>query len=184
MSAAESKAVAFLRTQVKEAIQWLEGVTADLTQEDAHWKPPGTALPAGAVYAHTVTGMDAVINAILKGGPPMFLAAWDGRTGLSELPPGPDPSKTGMPDWTAWSRRVTVDLAVHRKYAEAVYSAIDEYLATLSDADLGRPIDLSALGFGKVNAGFLLNNAILGHAFSHGGEIACLKGMRGKKGSL
>lgn len=184
MSTEENRAVALLRTQVKEAIQWLEGIVADLTPEDAHWKPPGMALPAGAVYAHVVTAMDAVVNAILKGGAPLFAAAWAGKTGLSELPPGPDPASPGMPDWTAWSRRVTIDLAIHRKYAEAVQAAIDGYLATLSDADLARPIDLSAFGFGRVTVGFMLNNAVLGHAFSHGGEIACLKGLRGKKGSL
>ncbi|MBF8260050.1 MAG: DinB family protein [Actinobacteria bacterium] len=184
MSTAENRAVVLLQEQVKEAIKWLEGVVADLTTEDAQWKPPGTALPAGAIYAHTVTSMDAVVNAILRGGPPMFAAAWAGKTGMSEQPPGPDPAHPGMPDWTAWSRRVTVDLAITRKYAGAVEAAVNDYLATLSDADLGRTIDLSAFGFGEVTVEFLLTNAVLGHAFSHGGEIACLKGMRGKKGSL
>lgn len=91
MSTVENRAVTLLRDQFQEAIQWLEGIVADLTPEDAHWKPPGTALPAGAVYAHVVTAMDAVVNAILKGGAPLFAAAWAGKTGLSELPPGPDP---------------------------------------------------------------------------------------------
>jgi hypothetical protein len=184
MSTAENRAVALLRDQVKDAILWLQGIVADLTPEDAHWKPPGTALPAGAVYAHVVTAMDAVVNAILKGGAPLFAAEWAGKTGLSEQPPGPDPANPGMPDWTAWSRRVTVDLAIHRRYAEAVQAAIDDYLAALSDDDLGRPIDLSVFGMGRVTVGFMLNNAVLGHAFSHGGEIACLKGLQGKKGSL
>ena len=184
MGTGNNKAVVLLRKQVKEAIQWLEGVAADLTPEDAHWKPPGTALPAGAIYAHAVNSMDGVVNAILRGRPPLFAAGWAGKTGLSEQPPGPDPAKPGMPDWTAWSRKVTIDLAMHRKYAEAVETAVDDYLATLSDADLDRPIDLSAFGFGRVTVEFLLNNAVLGHAFSHGGEIACLKGLRGKKGSL
>lgn len=37
--------------------------------------------------------------------------------------------------------------------------------------------------FRRVTVGFMLNNAVLGHAFSHGGEIACLKGLQGKRGS-
>jgi hypothetical protein len=183
MSAAENKAVALLRNQMKDAMQWLDGIVADLTPEDAHWKPPGMALPAGAVYAHVVIALDAVVNRMIKGGSPLFAAEWAGRTGVSEPPPGPDPKHPGMPDWTAWSRRVTVDLASLRKYAGAVQGAIDHYLATLSDADLSRPIDLPAFGLGRVTAGFMLNNAVLGHAFSHGGEIACLKGLRGKRGS-
>jgi hypothetical protein len=45
---------------MKDANRMLEGIVADLTPEDAHWKPPGKALPAGAVYAHVVIAMDAV----------------------------------------------------------------------------------------------------------------------------
>lgn len=182
MTTAENRAVALLRDQVKDAYRYLDGVTGDLTSEDAHWKPPGTALPAGAVYAHVVVATDAVVHAILKGGAPLFAAEWAGRIGLSELPPQPDPANPGFPDWTAWSRRVTVDLASLRKYAGAVEKSIDGYLSTLSDADLRRPIDLSAVGLGQVTAGFMLNNAVLGHLHCHGGEIACLKGLQGKKG--
>ena len=142
------------------------------------------ALPAGAVYGHVVTSMDAVVNAILKGGAPLFAGGWEGRTGLSELPPQPDPAKPGMADWTAWSWAVSVDLPKLQKYSRAVQAAIDAYLATLSDDDLNRAIDMSWIGIGWVTVGFMLNNAVLGHAFSHGGEISCLKGMRGKKGLL
>jgi hypothetical protein len=39
-------------------------------------------------------------------------------------------------------------------------------------------------GKGRVTAGFMLNNAVLGHAFAHCGEISCLKGLRGKRGLL
>lgn len=51
------------------------------------------------------------------------------------------------------------------------------------DADLARPLDLSAVGLGQRTVGFLLNNAVVGHIFSHTGEISCLKGLRGKRGS-
>jgi DinB superfamily len=183
MSAEENRAVALLREQMKDALRWLDGIAADLTPEDAHWKPPGKALPAGAVYAHVLIALDAVVNRMIKGGAPLFTAEWAGKIGVSEPPPGPDPQHPGMPDWTAWSRRVTIDLASLRNYAGAVQRSIDDYLATLSDADLGRTIELPAFGRGRVTVGFMLNNAVLGHAFSHGGEIACLKGLRGKRGS-
>jgi hypothetical protein len=184
MDMAEQKAVTLLREQVRDGFRWLDGIAADLTSEDAHWKPPGLALPAGAVYAHVVTAMDAVVNAILKGGAPLFVAEWAGRTGMSEPPPQPDPSKPGMADWTAWSWTVSIDLGMLRQYSRAVHAAIDRYLEALSDEDLDRTIDMSSFGIGWVTVSFMLNNAVLGHAFSHGGEISCLKGMRGKKGSL
>lgn len=183
MGNADGKAVALFREQFKDAFNYLEGIVADVTTEDAHWKPAGTALPAGAIYGHLVIAIDGIVNGMLKGGPPLYVTSFSGKTGLSEIPPGPDPAKGGFPDWTGWARGVAVDLAALRKYADAVYAAADGYLATLSDADLARPLDLSALGLGQVTFGFMLNNAVLGHTFSHGGEISCLKGLRGKRGS-
>lgn len=183
MSAMENAAVALLRIQVKGAIKYLERIMADMTAEEAHWKPPGKALPAGAVYAHLATSIDGVVNAVLKGGPPLLAAEWAGKTGLSELPPEPDPAKPGLPDWTDWSRRVTIDLPALRRYSEAVRIAVDNYLATLSDADLARPLDMSSLGMGRVTVGFMLNGVVLGHAYFHAGEISILKGLQGKRGS-
>ena len=35
---------------------------------------------------------------------------------------------------------------------------------------------------GNESVGFVVNNAVIGHAFSHCGEISALKGVQGKKG--
>jgi len=110
--------------------------------------------------------------------------AWAGRTGVSDPPPGPGD------DWAtrfeAWCRRVRVDLPAFRAYAKAVYEATDAYLATLPaalpDAELSREVDLSAMGMGKKTVGFVLDNALLGHAYCHCGEISAIKGVQGKKG--
>ena len=75
-----------------------------------------------------------------------------------------------------------VDLAKMREYAKAVYSAMEAYLASLTDSDLNRPISLAALGLGESTVGYVLKNGLLGHAFSHTGEISCLKGLQGKRG--
>ena len=89
-------------------------------------------------------------------------------------------------DWTAeferWCRRVRVDLPAFRAYARAVYEATDTYLASLPDAGLSRPLDLSAMGMGTQNVGFVLNNAVLGHAYCHCGEISAAKGLPEEKG--
>jgi hypothetical protein len=39
-----------------------------------------------------------------------------------------------------------------------------------------------AVGMGTKSVGFVVNNAVIGHAFSHRGEISALKGVQGKKG--
>ena len=178
----EKKAVSLLREEIKTAHQYLEGTLGDVTEELVHWIPPGTALPVGATYAHVVVSEDATINGMLKGEVPLFAGPWAGKVGVSELPPPPDPKKPGFPDWSAWSRSVKVDLAALRKFAKAVYSATDWYLASLTDDALDRPADLSALGMGKSTVRFVLVNGVLGNALTHCGEIACLKGLQGKRG--
>lgn len=105
-----------------------------------------------------------------------------GKTGLSEPPPPFDPKKPGFPDWSGWARKVKVELPAFRKYAQAVYAATDDFLASLRGKDLDRPVDLTALGLGKSTMLFVINNGMLGNGFTHCGEIACLKGLQGKKG--
>lgn len=171
-----------IRKQMKSAHWLLEETISDVSDEMGRFAPPGKALPIGAAYAHYVTGEDWMIHSLFQGVAPLMEGPWAGKTGVSEPPPGPGPGD----DWPArfgeWSRRVRVDLAAFRSYAKAVYEATDGYLATLPDAELAREIDLSAMGMGKQTVGFVLDNALLGHAYCHCGEISALKGVQGKKG--
>lgn len=48
-----------------------------------------------------------------------------------------------MPPRDEWARRVKVDLAALRSYAKAIYDATDDYLASLTDHDVKRFLDLS-----------------------------------------
>ena len=182
MAGAERNAISLLRGQLKKVHEIPEGTMADVTPEAAHWIPPGLALPIGATYAHVVVSEDGVINGMFQGGAPLFAAGWEGKTGLSELPPSFDPKKPGVPDWSGWSRAVKVDLPALKKYAQAVYAASDDYLASIRGRDLDRPVDLAALGLGPSTVGYVINNGILGNGFTHCGEIACLKGLQGKRG--
>jgi hypothetical protein len=63
-----------------------------------------------------------------------------------------------------------------------LHAATDVYLSNAPDTELERPMDLSAVGMGTQSAGFVVNNAVIGHAFSRCGEISALKGVQGKKG--
>jgi len=72
MPAASNKAISLFREQVKAAHQLVEGTVAKVTPEQAHWSPPGIAIPIGATYAHIVTPEDGTINGMLKGGVPFW----------------------------------------------------------------------------------------------------------------
>src|SRR5260370_40722985 len=101
------QATELLREQVKQVHQYVEGIMADVTPELAHWHPPGTIVNSlGGNYAHIIVAEDLVINAILKGGAPLFASTWAGKTGMSTLPPLPTPETPGLPSWQEWSTQV------------------------------------------------------------------------------
>ncbi len=152
---------------------------ADVTPEQADWSPPGIATPLGASYAHVVLSEDMVVNGMLKGAAPMMATTWAGRMGLSEPMPMPGPEWVNYADW---NRRVRVDIAAMREYAQAVYASTSEYLSSLTPEDLDTPVDLTGLGFGHSNVGWVLSALVIGHINNIAGEISCLKGLQGAKG--
>jgi hypothetical protein len=180
MANEENRVVSHIRSQMNSAHWLLEKTISDVSEEMARFAPPGKALPIGAAYVHYVTGEDWMVHSLFQGADPLMAGPWTGKTGVSEPPPGPGD------DWetrfTAWCRRVRVDLPAFRSYAKAVYEATDGYLATLADAALTREVDLSAMGMGTKTVGFVLDNAMVGHAYCHCGEISSFKGLQGKKG--
>ncbi|MBI1878423.1 MAG: DinB family protein [Chloroflexi bacterium] len=161
----------------QEGAQWahefLEMVTADVTPEQAHWRPPGIANPLGAIYAHAVLVEDGVINGMLKGGAPLFASTWAGKTGVSD----PQHQMT-----LEWAQGLKVDLPAFRPYAQAVYAATNDYLASLTDEALSRQIDLSNVGLGQKPLSWCLNALVISHLNNMIGEISCLKGLQGAKG--
>lgn len=161
----------------REAFKWayelLEMTMADVTPEQAHWTPPGIANPLGAVYAHAVCELDAIIHVLLQGIEPLFASTWVARTGISE------------PQWLAnfdWARNLKIDLRAAREYAKAVYIDADAYIASLSERDLDRKVDLSAQSLGIPTVNWCLNALVISHINNMAGEISVLKGLQGTKG--
>jgi DinB superfamily len=179
------QATELLREQVKQVHQYVEEIMATVTPEQAHWHPPGMVVNSlGGNYAHLLVVEDLVINAILKGGAPLFASSWAGKTGMSTLPPLPTPETPGLPSWQEWSTQVDIDLSALRSYAQATYAATEEYLASLSNEQLRQTVDLSGVGLGIPTVQWILSDVIVGHAYSHSGEIACLKGLQGIQGYI
>jgi uncharacterized damage-inducible protein DinB len=162
--------VSLLRAQFQGAHSWFEGTVADVTDLMAHWQPAGQAQPIAAHYVHVLTAEDYFFNAMLTGGTPIMAA---GDAGFSEPPP--------MGSWAEWSSRVRVDMSALRGYAQKVYAATDAYLASLSDEDLTRELDLTAVGLGHMSLGMFVSTVLI-NCSNHCGEIACLKGLQGVKG--
>ncbi len=165
--------IALLKEQIKTAREVMDGTVADLTPQQAAREPGGTAMNAGALYAHSIVGEDFFVNSILQGGQPLMATSFAGKSGISEPPP-PGP---GLDEW---AKRVKIDLPALRAYAQAVYENTDKYVSSLKPEDLTREIQMQSLG--KQSLAWVLSMIAVVHPSNHCGEISCLKGIQGAKG--
>ena len=75
---------------------------------------------------------------------------------------------------------VSLDINLFRQYAAAVYEATDDYLTSVSDAELEKIVDP---GFAPpMAAGSFVANLLAWHVATHQGEISALKGVQGFNG--
>lgn len=155
------------------AHEFMLQVTADVTSEQAHWTPPGTANPLGAMMAHGVLTEDFVVRAILSDAPPLYRSDWEGRTGVSEPQPLIDAD---------WAERVEVNLEQFRSYTQVVFDYTEDYVSSMSVADLEREVDLSEEGMGIHTVEEILVKFLESHLHNVIGEISVLKGLQGERG--
>jgi DinB superfamily len=168
-----------LRGAVSDARKVLDGTMADVTQAQADYVPPGIANPLGATFAHVVCSEDMVVQGMFRQLSPLFASSWKERTGLSEPMPLPGPEWV---NYAAWTRRVKTDLGALRQYAQAVAAETDAWIASLRDADLDRPVDLSSAGLGQHTLATAIALLIANHLGTETGEISVLKGIQGARG--
>lgn len=166
-----------LLNQLKAAHEALEQTMEGVTDEVAHFMPPGTANPIAGTYAHVVFSEDMFIHQFLSKTAPLYESAFKDKTGASEVQPT---------DWQVaypkWLKEVKLDIKQFREYAKAVYAESEKYVASLTDADLEKDVDMSAFGMGTRKEYDFIANLINGHVYPIMGEIAVLKGIQGLKG--
>ncbi len=169
--------VEILLTQLKAVHGALGQTMNGVTEEVAHYMPPGKANPIAGTYAHLVFSEDMFVHNFLKKTKPLMDTTYKGNTGASEVHPM---------EWEVaypkWLKEVKLDMKQFDKYAKAVFSETEKYVATLTDKDLEKDIDLSMMGMGKKKMYDFIANLISGHAYPIMGEISALKGIQGLKG--
>lgn len=160
-----------LQEQMKALHGTLEAAIRDCSADTLTRKLTGSTINSiGAVYAHTIFSEDGLLNGLIRSGTPVYFAGgWAPKVGL-DMPKG-----TMEPDWD-----VTLDLSLFREYAAAVYQSTDEYLATVTDAELDRVIDAGFAPPMPVRS--FVANLLAWHAATHQGEISALKGVQGFNG--
>ena len=166
-------AIDLLQFSLKNAFDMLGGVTADLTQAQSDWVPPGRALSIGTLYWHAISSTDYLLHDWCLGDTPLSqTAGWEDKVLLYSEPPAED-------DHAATVRAVRVDLAAMHDYAIAVADAAQDWLGSLAPSNLERQIQTP---IGELNLGQMLEVFVVWHLSAHCGEISSLKGCQGARG--
>lgn len=165
-------AIDVLRTAFGGAHHWYQGTVAGLSAEQANTVPSGVAHPIGSQMAHILHSEDGMVG-MLSGQAPLWQSeGWGERLGLPMV----------MSQTAEAARAFRCDPAQLEAYGQAVFARTDAYLASLTEADLDQPVDLSSWGMGSMSKGQILTTMLLGNTFAHTGEISALKGTQGLKG--
>ena len=155
----------------------LETATTDLTPEQLNWQPPAGGNHIAFSLWHYVRTEDNLVRFVLQERrPPVWLEeGWHERLGLERVAQG-----TGMSAEDAAAVRLP-SIEEFLPYMRAVWQSSDDYLASITDADLERIFTVRPMG--EMAAVQVLMENLLTHGFSHLGEMWLLRGMQGMKGS-
>ena len=161
--------VELLQYSLGNAFGILEQVTADLTQEQADWMPPGIANPIGSLYWHTISSTDMIVHGWGLGQPSLFeTAGWQEKVVINaQEDPPPE------------MRDTRVDLAALREYTSVVTGVVHGWLGSLTPEDLERKVDTP---IGELGLAQMVETFIIWHINAHCGEISALKGCQGFRG--
>jgi hypothetical protein len=164
---------AFVRGQLDFAHSTLEQVI-DGCDAILHDRPAGSTLQnIAACYAHAVLAEDMIVNGMVMGQTPLFMAGnWAERTGV--------PAKA-MPNLEeAWAAQIKMNLPAFREYAKSVYARTGETVSGMSRERAEEVID-TPFGTRQPRLEFVSNLGVT-HLWGHMGEIAAMKGLKGLKG--
>ncbi len=173
----QNAAVYLLLDQLKEAHNYMNQTMEGVTNEVAAFMPPGKANPIAGTYAHLIFSEDFFISTMIRHNQPLFETEFKDKTGASEIQPS---------EWEhaypKWLKEVKVDIEQMNTYAKAVYASTEHYLASLTDEELEKEVDMSAFGMGNRKLANVLGMMIIMHTNNIMGEISVLKGIQGLKG--
>ncbi len=162
--------IAAIKETLNLVHEYLEAAIQDTDAEVIGRKLPGATIGTiGEIYGHAISAEDWAIQEMIRGTDQMLTSdGWGDRLGID--------ASAKEPDWLTVAQ---TNMSTLKEYAQAVFKATDEYLSSLSDADLDREVDF----FGRQKSvGWVLADTVLVHLPFHAGEIASLKGVMGLKG--
>lgn len=166
-------AIEMIRSLFEETYPLFNGVVDDLTLAELKQTTPGSTVGSIMfVFAHTAIAEDGIVQELGRSGTELFTrGGWDVKLGIRADKGFFREEDLASLDEDGWKTL--------RAYAEAVQAETTAFIATLTDADLAREMEI----WGSPRTlGYLMANYAYFHLLEHTGEMAALKGTMGKKG--
>lgn len=160
------KTTDYVKLQTEQAFGLLKMASDGMDDAQYNFDAPGTCNAAAKSHVHALTGFDFFVMDRAKGGEML----WPQFGPLHGLPANPT---------EIWGFTGSIPGAAVKDFADQVQKATLDYISTLTDADLDRPVDTQF--FGTQSVAYVLQLAAM-HAAGHAGDVAAVKGMQGLKG--
>ena len=169
------QAIDVLRGMYGRIYPMLMGEVAELSLDDLKHTHPGATIGSMLdTFVHTIMGDDLLVNVMTRGVAPMWATGdWSAKTGIVLAERSADPATVAAMDASQW--------AAFLEFAAAVRASTEAYLASASDDEMARMVNVPFLGRDMAVADFLGQVSVF-HMIEHAAEISALRGVMGKSG--
>jgi len=169
-----SMVIDFIRETIHPQHERWDGAVSDLSPEQIHYHP-GVGNHIGFIVWHYVRTEDNVVQFVFQNRqPPVWLqGGYDQAFGLPRTAQG-----TGMPAEEAARLRLPA-AEQWMPYQRAVWQATDAWLASVTEADLQRPVLIRP--FGEIPILTALRQILISHGYMHLGQVYHLRTLQGLK---
>lgn len=166
--------------RMQQAYRWVREVVADLSEEQLRWQPNPTTPSIRLHLFHIARWGDVLLQRLTGADDQVWQAeAIAARWGFDPAALGVGESGEMLDDETAMALSLP-ERAVLFAYGDRVFTAADQALAAVGDAEMRRPVidsDGESSSLGASIAGQL------SHTARHLGMIECLRGVQGLRGT-
>jgi hypothetical protein len=160
----------FVQSTFRQLRREYEADLADLTQHQLAWSPAAGANPIGAIHWHCMRIVDEGIHRIIGTQSIFERDNWQQRLNINDAAAGSLLSDE--------AKGITAELLVSDtyEYGKQVWDELINYLASLTDEELDRPIDPANP---RRTVAQSLSYFNLQHVCWHLGEIKYIRGLQG-----
>lgn len=167
--------ITYMRRELRALHELYDGVTKDLTDEQANHVPAGGHQSLAFCLWHYVRTEDNAIQFVIQRKPTVWIeGGWAERFGLDSKSQG-----TGFSDDEARAFRIA-GIADFRRYMTDVFARTEAFVQGLTPEESERRITVKPLGEMPIMTA--ISGLCMTHGYRHLGEIEFAKGLVAPKG--